>query len=136
MPLKAPEVTQLISELEFSTARSSGPGGQNVNKVNSKVVLRWDVRNSVITQQQKEVVLKKLHSRLTQDGVLMVVVQESRSQLQNKEAALVKLQELLRKAFEPKKVRKATKPGKAAKEKRIQEKRLRSEKKQWRQRPD
>lgn len=136
MQPKAPPVAQLISELEISTARSSGPGGQNVNKVNSKVTLRWDVQNSAITQQQKDLVLKKLHGQLTQEDVLILVVQTSRSQIQNKQAAFEKLQALLNKAFEPKKIRKATKPGKAAREKRILEKRHRSEKKQWRQRLD
>ena len=124
---------ELINELTFTMSRSSGPGGQNVNKVNTKVTLKFDVVNSsVLTAQQKEVLAKKLASRMTKNGVLILTAQDKRSQLQNKEAVLFKLDELLRKAFTPRKARKATKPGKAAVRERIKAKKHRSEKKQSR----
>ena len=123
----------LFPELSFQTSRSGGPGGQNVNKVNSRVTLKWDVVHStILPEEQKELLVKKLASRLTKDGILMLTAQDSRSQLQNKETVLHKLDELLLRAFTPRKVRKATKPSKAARQRRIQSKKLRSEKKEWR----
>jgi ribosome-associated protein len=127
--------SSLKSELVFTTARSGGPGGQLVNKVSSKVLLRWDIANStVINQEQKEILLHKLKSRLVQEGVLLIVSQESRSQHDNKQAAIEKLNELIRKAFEKKKSRKSTKRTKASHEKRLTEKKRASEKKEWRKR--
>ena len=124
----------LLHELTFTTSRSSGPGGQNVNKVNSKVTLKWDVaRSFILKPEQREMIFKKLAPRITTDGILMVTSQEKRSQFENKEAALLKLDQLLIKAFRIAKVRKATKPTKAAKQKRIKRKKHHSEKKQWRQ---
>lgn len=124
----------LQPELEFSASRSSGPGGQNVNKVNSKVTLKFDVRNSlVLTEDEKSILLNKLVSRLSTDGVLTLTSQDKRSQLQNKEAVVAKLDVLLRKAFEKKKIRKATKPSKGSIQQRIKKKKQHSEKKQWRQ---
>jgi len=122
-----------IGELTFTTSRSSGPGGQNVNKVNSKVTLKFTPAESqVFTEDEKEVVLKKLHAKLTIDGVLVITAQENRSQLQNKEAVLQKFETMLAKAFEKKKVRKATKPSKTSIQNRINKKKQHSEKKKWR----
>ncbi|HRJ31182.1 MAG TPA: alternative ribosome rescue aminoacyl-tRNA hydrolase ArfB [Cyclobacteriaceae bacterium] len=127
----------LTHELIFTTSRSSGPGGQNVNKVNSKVTLKWDVQQSnAISDEQREILLVKLKTYLTKEGVLLLSAQEKRSQLQNKEEALQKLDQLLKKAFAIRKARKATKPSKAATYKRIQEKKQRGEKKQWRKKID
>jgi ribosome-associated protein len=127
-------VKRLKHELEFSVSRSSGPGGQNVNKVNSKVTIKFDVINSqVISSEEKEILLKKLSTKLTTDGVLLLSAQENRSQLENKEVVLQKLEKLLTKSFEKKKARKATKPSKGAVQKRIRSKKQLSEKKQWRQ---
>lgn len=127
----------LGSELVFTTSRSSGPGGQNVNKVNSKVTLKWDVTQSqMITEEEKEIITNKLASRITVDGVLLITSQEKRSQLQNKEEVIIKLETLLTKAFERKKARKATKPSKGAMQSRIDTKKKNAEKKQWRQKPD
>ena len=124
----------LLHELTFTTSRSSGPGGQNVNKVNSKVTLKWDVAYSfVLKPDQKEMIIKKLASHITTEGILMITSQEKRSQFENKEAVISKLDQLLIKAFRITKVRKATKPTKAAKQKRIKSKKYHSEKKQWRQ---
>lgn len=126
--------TDLLSELEFSASRSSGPGGQNVNKVSTKISLRFDVLNSaILTEEQKHVLLHKWATHLTKEGILLLHAQEKRSQLQNKEAVLIKLDRLLTKAFAVKKTRKATKPSKASKLKRVDAKKLRGEKKQWRQ---
>src|SRR6185369_13704637 len=101
----------LFSELEFSTSRSSGPGGQNVNKVNTKVTLRWNVKDSILlTPEEKELLLQKLSTRLTTEGVLLLSAQDKRSQLQNKEEAVRKFDQLLKQAFTKKKKRKATKP--------------------------
>lgn len=124
----------LLSEVEFATSRSSGPGGQNVNKVNSKVTLRFDIRQSqLLTEEQRDILLNKLASKLTTEGVLLLSVQESRSQLENKEGAIDRFEVLIRKAFTKPKPRKKTKPTKAAKEKRVTNKKQRSEKKKWRQ---
>ena len=136
MNIAPPSIEEIIYELEFASSRSSGPGGQNVNKVNSKVTLKWDVVHSSIAEEKREVVLKKLHTRLTKEGVLLLNSQDKRSQLQNKEAVMQKLEQLLSKAFTPKKVRRPTKPGKAAKQVRLKEKKFHGEKKKWRQKPE
>lgn len=129
----SPTIAEIHNELIFRTSRSSGPGGQNVNKVNSKVTLKWNVQESnALSDEQREVLLVKLKAYLTKDGVLLLTAQEKRSQLQNKEEALQKLDQLLRKAFAVRKARKATKPSKTTIQKRIQEKKQRGEKKQWR----
>jgi len=126
----------LTSELSFSASRSDGPGGQNVNKVSSKITLRWDLNNSaILTEDEKHLLLQKFSARLTKDGILLLSSREHRSQLQNKEEVIGKLDELLVKAFEKKKVRKATKRSKSSQEKRIRGKKMQGEKKQWRQRP-
>jgi ribosome-associated protein len=126
-------IKQLKQELSFSVSRSGGPGGQNVNKVNSKVTIKFDVINSqVLTAEEKEIILKKLSTKLTNDGVLVLTAQESRSQLENKEEALRKFEAVLTKAFQKRKVRKATKPSKGSVHKRIKSKKQQSEKKEWR----
>ncbi len=128
------QASTLGNELAFSASRSSGAGGQNVNKVNTKVTLKFDVKNSQhLHDDEKEILLKKLSSRLTNDGVLVLSSQEKRSQLQNKETVILKLEKILAKAFEKRKARKATKPSKGSIQVRITEKKQRAEKKQWRQ---
>lgn len=127
----------LSSELTFTASRSGGPGGQNVNKVNSKVTLSFDVVGSkILSPEEKEVLLKKLSSAITTDGVLMLTAQDKRSQLQNKESVIGKLDALLTKAFAKKKVRRATKPTKGSVKERIKQKKQHAEKKKWRQRPE
>ena len=136
MATSIPKTEMLMSELLFTASRSGGPGGQNVNKVNSKVTLKWDVTHSVLlNENQREIITRKLASRLTKEGILILTAQDKRSQLQNKEEVISKLNHLLVKAFTPKKVRKKTKPSKAAQQARIKDKKQRSEKKQWRQKP-
>jgi ribosome-associated protein len=124
----------IISELQFTTSRSGGPGGQNVNKVNTKVTLKFDIPNSrILTEREKSILLEKLAGKLTTEGILIISSQDKRSQLENKESVITKLEKALKKAFERKKPRKKTKPSKAAKEKRIESKKKTSEKKKWRQ---
>jgi ribosome-associated protein len=123
-------VALLGNEIEFQTSRSSGPGGQNVNKVNSKVTLRFNVRNSaVLTDEEKTILLNKLGTKLTTDGELIISSQDKRSQLENKESAVAKTDRLFQKAFEKKKKRKATKPSKSAVQKRLKSKKEHAEKK-------
>jgi ribosome-associated protein len=136
MKRRTPSASLLEPELEFITSRSSGPGGQNVNKLNTKVTLRFNVHNSaILTDDEKTIIAAKLASRITTDGVLLVVAQDKRSQLQNKESAVVKLDALLSKAFAVKKKRKATKPSRASVQERIDAKKKTSEKKKLRQKP-
>lgn len=105
-----------------------------MNKVSTKITLRFDVKNSLILdEEEKQRLIAKLKNRVTKDGVLVLSEQGSRSQLQNKEGVVAKFDELLEKAFEPDIIRKKTKRSKASKEKRMNSKRLTSEKKQWRQ---
>ncbi len=127
----------LAPELLFTTSRSGGPGGQNVNKVNSKVTLQFDVQNSrILTEDQKNIITEKLSSRLTREGILILTAQESRSQVENKARVLEKFDEVLSVAFAKRKIRKATKPSKAAKRERLKKKKVVSEKKKWRRKPD
>lgn len=116
------------SEIHFKTSRSSGSGGQNVNKVSTKVELNFDVANSkLLTPEQKHLIFSKLGSRINKEGILKVTVQETRSQFENKEIALKKFRELLAYAFHRPKKRIRTKVSKGAKEKRLQGKKKRSE---------
>lgn len=127
------DATLLSGELVFTTSRSSGPGGQNVNKVNTKVTLRFDIPGSqVLTDAEKGTLLKKLSSRVTNEGVLILSSQDKRSQLQNKEAVVARFEAVVANAFKKRKARKATKPSKASVEKRITEKKRRAETKKWR----
>ncbi len=121
------------SELQFRTARSSGPGGQNVNKLETKVELEFDIpRSASLTGDQKRILLDRLASRLSSRGVLRVVAQESRSQWTNRESATKKFVDLLEKALRPRKKRLPTKPSSQARERRIREKKRRGEKKRLR----
>lgn len=132
-----PDIASLTPELVFTTSRSSGPGGQNVNKVNSKVTLRFDVIHSaVLTDEQRATILERLAKYITKEGELVLQGNEERSQLQNKELVIRRFDGLLTSAFAVRKKRKATKPKKSAIEKRIGAKKRNADKKKWRQRPD
>lgn len=114
-------------EFNFSASRSSGPGGQNVNKVSSKVELRFDVDASVLlTEEEKILIRSKLKSHLVQGDILVINCQEGRSQVQNKEKCIKKFYELLQKAFKRTKPRKPTKPSKASVQERLKKKKLKS----------
>lgn len=123
------------SEFNFNTSRSSGAGGQNVNKVNTKVELRFSIDRSVIlTEEEKEMVKQKLSTRITENGELILTSQTERSQFKNKEKVIEKFYLLVEKALTPRKKRKATRPTLASKEKRLEAKRFMSEKKERRNR--
>lgn len=129
-------VEDLIPELVFCTSRSSGPGGQNVNKVNTKVELRFDIPNSgVLSEEEKSIILVKLKSRINNDGILIITSQEERSQLKNKENTIEKFYALIIKALTPVKPRRRTRPTAASKLKRLTEKKKRGEKKSLRKPP-
>ena len=110
-------------ELEITTSRAGGPGGQHVNKTDSRITVRWNVKNScALTDEQKERVLGKLASQLTSDGDLIVHSSASRSQQQNKQAAFIRLAEEIRKALVVPKKRMATRVSKSAKKARLDSK--------------
>lgn len=123
----------LDAELEISFARSSGPGGQNVNKVNTKVVLKFNLLNSqLLNSIQKYILEKKLKNKLSENGDLIITCQTSRSQIGNKEMALEKFYSLINKSLIPPKPRIKTKPSAASAEKRLSDKKRVSQKKERR----
>ena len=131
------EIQKLISELQYKAVRSSGAGGQNVNKVSSKVVLTFDLKNSqVLSEEEKLLLENNLSSRLTADLILILNCDEDRSQLKNKEIVTKRFLELIRKGLFVPKIRKATKIPKSVIKKRIKDKKNISEIKQSRRKPN
>lgn len=121
------------AELDFQSTRSSGPGGQNVNKLETKIILRFDVANSPsLSETQRERLLEKLASRLTTEGVLVIASQEHRTQTANREAAVARFVNLLKEALKPVRPRVATRPTRASKEQRLEVKKQRQQVKQRR----
>lgn len=113
----------LLAEFIFKTSRSGGKGGQNVNKVSTKVLLEFPILGSQLLSEEEKIILcEKLGDKLTKEGVLQIVAQEERSQLANKEIALKKMYAVLNKCFVVKKKRKPTKPSKSSVENRLQSK--------------
>jgi ribosome-associated protein len=113
-------------ELMFKTSRSGGPGGQNVNKLNTRVTVLFDVGNSPsLSEDQKRQITSKLSSRMDRQGVLRVVSQKHRSQEANRRAAVEHLQQLLQEALKPVPIRRKTRAPAAARERRLEEKRQR-----------
>jgi ribosome-associated protein len=130
-------VDKIISELHFKAVRSSGAGGQNVNKVSSKVVLTFDLKNSkVLTQEEKLLLEIKLSSRLTTDLVLILNCDEDRSQIKNKEIVTKRFLQLIKKALIIPKKRKPTKIPKSVIRKRIKDKKNISDIKKNRKKPN
>jgi ribosome-associated protein len=110
----------LNKEFTVKTSRSGGSGGQNVNKVATKVLLEFNVQYSqLLTEEERAVLLEKLADKLTTEGVLQIVAQTERSQLANKEIAFKKMYQLLNKCFVVRKKRKATKPTKSSVQERL-----------------
>jgi len=131
------DIHKIISELQYKAVRSSGAGGQNVNKVSSKVVLTFDLKNSSsLSDKEKSLLEKNLSSRLTTDSVLILNCDEDRSQLKNKEIITKRFLELIKKGLQVAKERKATKVPKSVIRKRIKEKKNLSELKKSRRKPD
>jgi ribosome-associated protein len=128
-----PDVAIPRSELEARATRSGGPGGQHVNTSSTRIELRWNARTSrALDDARRDHVLSRLASRLDTEGNVRVVASEFRSQRQNREAAEERLVSLVKQALHVPKKRKATKPSRAAKAKRLDEKRKHSEKKRFR----
>jgi len=120
-------------ELVYSATRSSGPGGQNVNKVSSKVELRFSIPDSrLLTDAEKQTLQAKLSTKISQEGFLILTSQAGRTQLKNKELVTERFYRILRKALTPVKPRKKTRPSAATREKRLESKRKVAERKELR----
>nr|WP_299487185.1 alternative ribosome rescue aminoacyl-tRNA hydrolase ArfB [uncultured Allomuricauda sp.] len=128
---------QILKELRFKAIRSSGAGGQHVNKVSSKVELSFAAELSEgLTYTEKERLLSKLGNRLNKEGVLILQCDEARSQHKNKQIVIKRFFELLKTALRVPKARKRTKPSKSSIEKRLKSKKKAAEKKAGRKKPD
>ena len=127
---------QILKEIVFKAVRSSGAGGQHVNKVATKVILIFDLENSeALSDDEKELLRQSLRPSLTKENLLIIQSAETRSQLKNRKSAEVRLLKVLSDGLVRKPKRKKTKPTRAAREKRLKSKRMHSQKKQSRKKP-
>jgi ribosome-associated protein len=123
-------------EVTFATSRSGGPGGQNVNKLETRVTVRFDLAGSnALSEDQKARLRERLATRITRDGVLQVTSQRHRSQSMNREAAVERFAELLRENLREEPPRRKTRPSRAAKARRMDDKRRQSQRKRQRSTP-
>jgi ribosome-associated protein len=137
MQLTSQVKEKLLTELIYSSSRSSGPGGQNVNKLSSKVELRFEVTTSEsLNDLQKQIIIRKLKNRITKSGELVLTSQKERTQRQNKQIVTSKFFELIEEALMPVKKRIRTKPGRAVVLKRLEWKKKHSQKKLLRKDPE
>lgn len=131
------ESEKIISELKYKAVRSSGAGGQNVNKVSSKVVLSFDLKNSIaLSEEEKTILETKLASRLTSDQILIINCDEDRSQLKNKEIVTKRFLQIIKTGLIVPKIRKSTKIPKSVIKKRLKDKKTLSNIKESRKKPD
>ncbi|WP_320815493.1 alternative ribosome rescue aminoacyl-tRNA hydrolase ArfB [Flavobacterium sp.] len=127
----------IINELDFKAVRSSGAGGQNVNKVSSKVVLTFDLeKSSAISEDEKELLKNKLSSKLTQNNILILNCDEDRSQVKNKSIVIKRFFSIIEKGLHKPKIRRTTKAPRRVKEKRLNSKKIMSVLKQNRKKPN
>jgi ribosome-associated protein len=127
----------LEKEVKIQAMRSSGPGGQNVNKVNTKIELRFKIIDSeILNDSEKQILVTKFNNRINKEGELILTSQTERSQVKNKENVFERFYVLIEKALVRVKKRKATKPTKASNQKRIDTKKVNSEKKKLRKVPE
>ena len=125
-----------LAELDYRATRAGGPGGQHVNTSSTRIEVWWDVRSSpTLTGEQRALVLERLATRIDGEGRLRIVASESRSQLRNREAATERLRELVASALAVRKLRKRTRPTRAAKAARLEAKRRRAATKRHRRPP-
>ena len=124
-----PAVSIPAHEIEIRAVRAQGPGGQNVNKVASAIHLRFDLVRSSLPEAWKSRLLQRQDQRLTQDGVLVIKAQDSRSQDKNREEALRRLQLIIREAVTEPRKRVATRPSRSVRKKRLEQKRAQAQRK-------
>jgi ribosome-associated protein len=125
-----------LDEVEISAIRAQGAGGQNVNKVSSAIHLRFDIASSSLPEEVKQRLLAMRDKRISRDGILVIKAQRYRSQEKNRDDALARLQDLVAKASVRQKKRRATRPGKRAKARRMENKNRRGQLKTLRRKPE